>query len=200
MPAPIATSTATNRSRASFTKMMKSNHYHAFRQPFKSGGARKPPSSIGGCLCLISVMIEVSVPSAETVHHTHQASRTHAARHTANRLTRTSGTNAQTEDDLKEAANETPHKSELDHQMLEDNDPVERWYLTTHTRPSILTSGQRNYGSLPFGNDQRQPHPRDLKIRYGDLLSERRSVGQFQPAATSGLRIPKLRTRRTVLG
>ena len=33
------------RSRARFTRMIKSNHHQAFRQPFKCGGARKPPSS-----------------------------------------------------------------------------------------------------------------------------------------------------------
>ena len=36
MTMPITTSTAMNRSRASFTRMMKSNHHQAFRQPVSS--------------------------------------------------------------------------------------------------------------------------------------------------------------------
>ena len=83
--------------------------------------------------------------------------------------------------------------------MLEDNDPVERWYLTTRTRPRILTNGQRNYGSLPVANDQRQPQRRHIDIRHFDLRGERWSVDQLQLAAASRLRISELRTRRAVL-
>jgi len=40
--------TATNRNRASFTRMIKSNHHHIRRQKLSPGGGRSPPSSLSG--------------------------------------------------------------------------------------------------------------------------------------------------------
>ena len=82
--------------------------------------------------------------------------------------------------------------------MCKDNDPVERWYLTTDTRPIILLSGQRNRRGLPIANDQRQPQRCNIELRNVDLFGQRRGIGMFQRTATSRLRIPELLARRTV--
>lgn len=61
-------------------------------------------------------------------------------------------------------AKHVAHNSGLDHQMLKDNDSVERWSLTTSTRPISLLNGQRNHRSLPIASDQRQPQRRDIEM------------------------------------
>ena len=48
MITPITSRIATNRSRASFTRITKSNHHHTRRQKLNPGGGRSPPSSWGG--------------------------------------------------------------------------------------------------------------------------------------------------------
>ena len=82
--------------------------------------------------------------------------------------------------------------------MLKDNDSVERWYLTTDTRPIILLSGQRNRGGLPIIHDHRQPQRCNIELRDVDLFGQRWSVGVFQRTAASRFWVPELLARRTV--
>lgn len=95
-------------------------------------------------------------------------------------------------------AKHAAHVSGLDHQMLKDNDSVERWSFTTDTRPISLLSSQRNHGRLPIANDQRQPQHGDIEPGNVDLFSQCRSRDLLQRAAASRLRIRELLTRRTV--
>ncbi len=141
-----------------------------------------------------------NAPNSPTPFITHTSSATHTRGTTDSQPTRAVEHTGRSNRSRfpRGGAKHAAHKSGLDHQMPKDNDSVDRWYLTTDTRPIILLSGQRNRRGLPIANDQPQPQRGNIELRHSDLFGQRRGIGVFQRTAASRLQIPELLARRTV--